>query len=230
MTNTKLSDLTAWGGGTAPAGSIPIAHSGVTYRVTPAQIVAGVSGGGGDLTVTGGGTVTDVTSIAFSGATVSGSSGAATVTVSGGGGLLAITNYNPATTEDITVGVSGSFAALDATNLSVTFTVPASGNVIVVLSAAAYADGTVTSREQFWGLINASGGAYVANSARSVLYTENDGIQARPCARIYITGLTPGASITYRWAGRSNGGNTSIYAGNSSGDEQGAATMEVWTA
>jgi hypothetical protein len=47
MTNTKLSDLTAWGGGTAPAGSIPIAHSGVTYRVTPAQIIAGVSGGGG---------------------------------------------------------------------------------------------------------------------------------------------------------------------------------------
>jgi hypothetical protein len=87
MTNTKLSDLTAWGGGTAPAGSIPIAHSGVTYRVTPAQIVAGVSGGGGDLTVTGGGTVTDVTDLVFSGATVSGSGGTATVTVSGGGGV-----------------------------------------------------------------------------------------------------------------------------------------------
>jgi hypothetical protein len=255
MTDTKIADLPLYSGGTAELPSsadIPVAISGTTYRTRPAQWPAGGTADLSDATPLALGTATAGTATtasrgdhrhAMPGAadvgavptgrtlTINGDtqdlSANRTFTVSGGGGVLAVTSYNPNSNETITVSQSSSFAALDATNLTITFTVPASGNVIVVLSAAAFVTGA--SREQLWALINASGDALVTGSARSVLYTQGDALQASCQARIYLTGLTPSASVTYRWAGRSENGDTTIYLGRGSND-QGAATMEVWSA
>lgn len=113
---------------------------------------------------------------------------------------------------------STSLVDVDATNLSVTFTVPASGAVLVVLSAACREPG---GNNVFFGLRVAS--SDVAGSTTNV--TANAGM-TRPYVAIKVTGLTPGASVTYKFAFRCDAGTAAIWTG----PTRGKAVMEVYAA
>ena len=135
---------------------------------------------------------------------------------SSGGGLLASTSRDHASIQSVAT-TSTSFADVDATNLAVTFEVPDSGEVIVVMNAIV---GNSSVNSAFWGL--REGGANVAGSDMSMWQIVG---AARVTYHCKITGLTPGASKTWKWSHAVNGGATfTLYYG----AELGPATMEVW--
>lgn len=106
------------------------------------------------------------------------------------GQVIGSKSYNP--NPSVTTGTtSASYADVDATNLAVTFTVPASGSVIVRLEA--HASSAVTSNYG-WGVRD--GSTDLAGSTVLDAIAEN----ARITASFIITGLTPGASKTYKWS------------------------------
>jgi hypothetical protein len=136
------------------------------------------------------------------------------LTAGGGGGsaLLGLTAYAPGS--DTAIGTSsGSDADLDATNLSCVFTAPASGNVLVKLSALTNAQGSAgywTVREATTNL----GTAYVTAFSGAF----------RGAAEFYITGLSAG-SHTYKW-GYYGAGGMIVYGGPTFGK----AIIEIWAA
>lgn len=141
--------------------------------------------------------------------------GAYSVPAGSGGSnpLLAIMAYNGTITPTTT---SASFVDVDATNLKVTFTAPASGNVLVVLSAVG----------------SMSGGGYQAWSVRESTTNLSTGSVAivgnsnsMYSVRLYITGISAGAH-TYKWAWLANTSTARIFAD----AVDGYATMEVWAA
>lgn len=102
-------------------------------------------------------------------------------------------------------------------SLAVPFTVPASGSVVVVMTATADAGGTATYR---WTLTAAGTEIAVGNPRMMVAGTV--GTFAHSYRRVF-TGLTPGASLTWHWAHMVTSG-TATFVG------QETATMEVWSA
>jgi hypothetical protein len=105
------------------------------------------------------------------------------------GGVLASQSYGTAN-KAVT---STTLADFDATNLAVTFTVPSSGAVIVRLTALME---RTTTTQANWGLRQstttvASGAVVIGTAPTALVYS----------AAFKITGLTPGASLTYKWAG-----------------------------
>lgn len=114
---------------------------------------------------------------------------------------------------------------VDATNLAVTFTAPASGKVRVVLSAVANSDGGGIA--QWWSL--RAGSANVGGTER--LATMNTNEPTPITVSIVLTGLTPGTSYTYKWSWRTDGDAWLEYGGTEfSGYSRGPATMEVYAA
>jgi hypothetical protein len=102
------------------------------------------------------------------------------------------------------IGVSGSYSIssgtpvdVDATNLAITFTVPASGAVRVVLEGVC----SNNAGYCFWSLRN--GTTNVVTSERLITFSPSPTLYR---AEIYLSGLTSGASVTYKWAARVNGG------------------------
>jgi hypothetical protein len=146
--------------------------------------------------------------------------------LAGATGLLAVTSYNPNTQTTVST-TSTAGEDVDATNLTITFTVPASGKVLVVLDAVAY---HATQAQYYMWVLRTTGGSNVAGTKRQI--TGMDLTTARYCTRIYITGLTPGASVTYRWGHlvQSSTGNIRYGDDGSTVAQAGAATMEVWAA
>lgn len=137
----------------------------------------------------------------------------------GGGGLLAVVQYRPGSATDVpTTGTT--LTAVDATNLSVTFTAPASGKVLVRLSSTGYANATTS--HLMWGVLD-SGGAVVYAAS----YVTQSASQQAHHRSFLVTGLTASASYTYRFAhARSAATNGSTrYGGN-----DGPAVIEVWEA
>lgn len=107
---------------------------------------------------------------------------------------------------------------VDATNLSVTFTVPASGKVLVVLTG--------------FGVLTSGFTPYVdLRESSTVIATRAFGFfgggnqSGYRTLKFKITGLTPGASHTYKWSNHTDGGGT---FGIEVGPTYGAATIEVW--
>lgn len=101
------------------------------------------------------------------------------------GGVIGSTEYAPGS--DTVINNSGTVADVDATNLIVSFTAPASGAVRVTLN------GMAASSEQ-WALREAS-------STIAGPRTVNNGNNAdRFTAYFIVTGLTPGSTHTYKWA------------------------------
>lgn len=136
----------------------------------------------------------------------------------GAGGIIAYNSYAPSSLATYTVTAT-SPTDVDATNMLVTFTAPASGKVLVRLSALCACNGAAAGR---WSLRAAS--SDVAGSLYQALQSTTTDTRS---VSIPITGLTPGNSYTYKWAASRNGGtNTVIYAGNDS-TAAGAAVMEV---
>jgi hypothetical protein len=110
---------------------------------------------------------------------------------------------------------SGSIADVDSTNLSVTFTVPASGKVLVVLSAYVEGASSVFGLRQSTTTIAESSGLGADGEFKS--------------ARLYVDGLTPSASLTWKFAWyRLSSGTASIYGGGNAGVPQ-PITMEVFS-
>lgn len=134
----------------------------------------------------------------------------------GQGGLIAIQSHNPASLQTMTASAVDS--DIDATNLAVTFTVPASGSVLVVLSGMA-------RRESSSAYLQWTVRASVTTIAVQAVVLEYTA-ESRVSARILVTGLTPGASITYKWGHKviSGVGRTKY------GGDAGSAVIEVWAA
>lgn len=117
------------------------------------------------------------------------------------GELLAVKQYAPATTTIFST-TSSTVADLDTTNLAITFTAPASGNVLVTLTG--YADNSSNITQYFWLLRN-TGGTIITSATLGPNRDPNGVVQS---GSMYVTGLTAGTSYTYRWAHGITGGAT----------------------
>ena len=127
------------------------------------------------------------------------------------GSLLAVKSYRPASDVAIATRVGATNADVDATNLAVTFTAPASGKVLVRLSCLEDGSGVDYWQVREGGSVLAS--AWVSNGAT---------VARRRDASFQLTGLSAG-SHTYKFGLQtSNGGH--LYAGPTFGE----AIMEVW--
>lgn len=106
------------------------------------------------------------------------------------GRVLAATRVAPATAADIVRSTSGSY---DTTLLTVTFTVPASGNVMIDLEASVVSNGANSFHS--WQMRDAAG---VVPGTR--VPVDVDTTVRRKHATIIVTGLTPGQVKTWTWA------------------------------
>lgn len=137
----------------------------------------------------------------------------------GGGGLLAVKQHYPAAQESKTT-TSTSFVDMDATNLVVSFTAPASGKVLIRLSCHIYnstANGTM-----YWNLRDASGD--VAGTLMFVQQSPTANMQELKSTCVLISGLTPSTVYTYKWGGKVASGTMNMRMG---GAFYGPAVMEV---
>ena len=112
---------------------------------------------------------------------------------------------------------SSSLVDLDATNLSVTFTVPESGNVLVVLNGVLQ---KVTSGLTRWGV--REGSSFVAQG----LVSSGTLSDIRCTLSLYITGLVAGSQHTYKWGFATSAGTTYVVGGTG----HGPAVMQIWSA
>lgn len=141
----------------------------------------------------------------------------------GAGRLLNVTAYNPGSSVS-TQTSSNTDADLDATNLTITFVVPPSGAVLVRLTAVAVVDNAAAALR--WGLRTTGG----VNVARGIVTSNTDQLR---CSIVFaVSGLTPGASQTYRWGVgvTSNNGFTRYGDAGTTVNLWGPAVMEVWAA
>ena len=115
-------------------------------------------------------------------------------------GQIARTDYTAAATWTT---ASTALVAVDTTNMSVTFTAPPSGTVRVGLEAQATRAGVGVAT--VWGVLNDSSAVVVDNLASTYLALST------ACFRTAtITGLTAGASYTWRFAHRAESTGTAI--------------------
>jgi hypothetical protein len=142
----------------------------------------------------------------------------------GGGGILGVCSYAPASSTDKTLH-SNTLAALDTTNLTVSFTAPSSGNVVVQLSGFVIA----SSQPAEWALFDHTLGTIVGYEVCITIV----GAQVYTTANFYLTGLIPGSTYQYDWAGASSGGAVLRCCGHTtyqSGDQGCPALMIVYSA
>jgi hypothetical protein len=131
----------------------------------------------------------------------------------GGGGILAALSYSGGSTATVST-TSSTMADVDATNLAITFDVPASGKVVVTLNG--WLAGAGPSTTYNWGLREST-----TTVADAIVAFATGSAQFRETVRFLITGLTPGASKTYKWAHRLSSGS------NSSGITYGGANIGI---
>jgi len=182
----------------------------------------GPAGGGLSTVGDGSTTLSSVNTLTFtSNATVSsGGAGIADVAIAaaGSGGLIAVKDYTGgAGSYSI---VSASLVDVDAANLSLTFTAPASGNVLVKLWAVT---ANTNHTNYFFGVREGAsivgGPIYAGDNVSAGAVQIGDQISYTP---IYISGIAAGAH-TYKFAASTNAGTLSIRQG-------GHIVMEVWAA
>lgn len=134
------------------------------------------------------------------------------------GGLLAVKAWMPTTDTQIACNNYLDYDAVRIDDLWIEAVVPASGRVLVSLSAQTGQG--VASKYEFWGLM--IGAAVVAKGR--VGYST---IFHRVTARFLVDGLTPGETVKLDWAHKTEqGGTSNLYVG----PEWGPAVMEVWAA
>lgn len=140
-----------------------------------------------------------------------------TETGGGGGAPLGITRYQGGSDTSVNT-TSTSTVDADATNMKVTFTAPASGNVLVEVGAFCQNAG---SQMMFLGLRE---GTTNVVTKQAVLYAAS-AIIVFVRRSFYLTGLSAG-SHTYKLSYCTNGGTVYLYFGPS----YGAIEMTVWAA
>ena len=131
--------------------------------------------------------------------------------------FLACAAYKSGSDAAIGTTTSSTSADVDATNLIVIFTVPASGKVLVRFSAMTAGQATGAD---YWQVRESS-----SVIIDGLVEQANALGRRRDCA-FYISGLTPAASKTYKWGFRTTAASHSIYGG----PTYGQAIMEVWAA
>ena len=142
-----------------------------------------------------------------------------------GSGLIARVQYAPSSYAS-NPSTSTSLVAVDATNLTIAFTVPASGDVLVRLTGACILPATAYG---YWALLDHTSGFQVGDT---VLAGYSGNFQSS--AAFLITGLTPAANLQYNWAYATS--LTAIYLpvqgaqGIPGGTNGAPAVMEVWSA
>lgn len=136
------------------------------------------------------------------------------------GVLLAHTS---ATTGGGVVSSTNTWQDVDSANIAVTFTVPASGAVRLCANFTMNANST----NVYMGFRN--GGSVVAGT---VAFMDQSGSGSKRYNHVcYVTGLTPGASLTYKLAFQANGTGATVYTGDGgSAINNGPAVLEVWGA
>ncbi len=137
------------------------------------------------------------------------------------GQIIGSTRYAPATQVLFSTN-SATPVTLDAANLSVGFTVPVSGAVVVTLSAFLHAAGSTFPH---WGLTE--GGVLVPGSTKRVSHGT---LHNAPAYTQRIIGLAPGSVKSWAWAqwSQATASVMNLYAGAAStNDELGSAYMEV---
>jgi hypothetical protein len=146
--------------------------------------------------------------------------------------LLAVCQYAPGTRSTYTSN-STTLAAMDAANLTVSFTAPASGAVLVRLSA--WVDAPSTAVQVVFGLTDHTTTTTLYGSQMYVMATTAPGAYSVPQR---ITGLTPGTAYQMDWALASNTGSStvSVFVRGITGTTAtttnigSPAVMEVWAA
>lgn len=127
----------------------------------------------------------------------------------GVGAVLAAVQYAPSTLSDYSVTTTGTPAALDTTNLTASFTVPPSGNVIVRFSASMKA----ANLDLGFALLNHSGGAQLGKTLSNVMAPVTSAQVLRLACEWLLTGQTPGATLGIDIAaGISAAGTAHVYA------------------
>ena len=137
------------------------------------------------------------------GTPIPGPTGATGATGASGTGLLqtpTVVNTN----NTFTSGATTAFADVDATNMIIVVTVPASGNLLIIVHA--FVEGSTSGADVYLGLrvgstdVTGSGQIVLSNAANQRVFVT---------VPFYLTGQTPG-STTYKLAYRST--STSIHA------------------
>jgi hypothetical protein len=180
--------------------------------INGAWVIGGASGGGG------------------SGAGATGATGAQGLGANGG--LLAYVEYAPSTPTTYTT-TSATLAAVDTTNLTISFTAPASGNVLVRVTACCNENDS-GDIQGYLALLDHTSHAQVGYSA-NVAASNVAGMIANVSPVWLITGLVEGDSYQYDVAfGVASGAVTGlhIFAQGNTGCENygGPVMMEVWSA
>lgn len=185
---------------------------------TPYPIVPGTGGGGGGGPISHASTTGRSDPNGHPIAAITGLEDALTA-AGGGAGLLAVATYNPGSATGYTTTTS--WADVDATNVKVTFVAPASGNVLVDVSAIVIIAGTnymfLSLRD---GSSNVATSGYIAGSVN---------VAVRLNVKFHVTGLTPGQSYTYKLGASA----TSVSGGAPIigwGGDRGAVVMSVMAA
>lgn len=155
-------------------------------------------------------------------------------------GILGLTSYDPASLGTFTLTVT-SKTKLDTTNLTLTFVPTASGNVLIEVNCAVRAQSTATGvgPAVFIQLVDHGTTTQRGKDVRIWDLQENDtsgfallNATVRATAMFYLTGLTPGVSMTVDLAAfisTVTNASGAIFAGGGAGS-MGAITMKATAA
>lgn len=134
-------------------------------------------------------------------------------------GLIQYVSYHPGS--PTTIASPGTSAGdLDSSNLVASFTGPASGAVLVRLSALV---GSSSGKTLYWCL--RSGSSTVTNTTNHIVTNSLDDWDRKSCD-ILVTGLTPGVTYTWKWGAYHVGSAVS----HGLGGTEGPMVMEVFRA
>lgn len=156
--------------------------------------------------------------------------------VGGGGTQLTSNGTDPSWTAGVLLGyvadtggsrsiTSATLADIPTSSIQVAFTVPASGKVLIILSAVCGPTSTANATHA-WGIREST--SIIAGSTGDSIVNRQPASSSenfKGCTwRTIITGLTPAASKTYKWAAaNSTSGGTLVATTNS------PAIMEIWS-
>jgi hypothetical protein len=132
--------------------------------------------------------------------------------------LLAIKAYAAGSDTTLSDVSTNTMTDADATNAAVTFTAPASGNVLVRASCYGAHDGGATG-SNYWGLREATSTIATALTTGGVIH------YARKTVTFYLTGVSAG-SHTYKLAHRATAEHSYMFTG----PNYGQLILEVWAA
>jgi len=121
-------------------------------------------------------------------------------------GIIGLTEYAPASV-NYTLP-NGNLAAVDITNLTVTFEAPATGAVVVTISCPLQLQANNTGNPAvYFGLLNATGGAFMGlqvNVINDIVNVITGVVDYSVCVPIHVAGLVPGDSYTFQFAAATN--------------------------